>query len=644
MKRKALVLFGLFVCVLTVFVNAVSADAAAAEESGFDFSKGKVKETVDKIAEKYIGKDIAGASIAIVHKGEVVLQEGYGAADIEKNIGISPTDTLMEAGSVSKVFTWTAVMQLVEQGKIDLDADIQEYLPKNHLDLAFKEPITMAHLLAHTAGYEERMELIYVGSASKILSLEEFSSKKYAPKQVYAPGAVVAYSNYGTDLAGFIIECVSRKPFAEYIKENIFVPLGMNNSYFEINYSSVDGLMGRKAKGYAKAKKGFQLVPDIYVNDGPAGALITTAEDLALFMLAHMNKTGAGNGKLFESTETLSKMHDTLFFQDDALPVNAHGFWESVQGGKKTIGHGGNTVGFTANLIMEADGDTGICILTNAAKDASGISSELTTTFIGSGKIPVTEYSGEKHGKEVEGKYSSSRTVKTRFMKLMYTIMGENFTVKQNDNGGITVAAPMYGVSSEYQEVSPYLFVRTDDEETIMDKAGMNLNRLYFIRDDSGAVTALSFGSVDINLKIPFWKAQIFVLLFMLVSIVAFAAGLIWSLCLRAKKRKLTGAKSKMQLSGMLGLSILGLALLVNIAVQMLIFFGNVTQAYSAYYPNIIISIVILLLQIIVMLFTVKNLKKEENSVFQKSYGILLCVITIANIVFFYSQNFYSFG
>jgi len=646
-KRRVMALLGAMVLMTSMFANVVRAETPATVEEleevidGFDLASSEVEKITDAIASKYIGKDMPGASIAIIYKGEVVLQKGYGVADVEADIDVSATDTFMEAGSTAKLFVWTAVMQLVESGDISLDADIREYLPENYLELAFEKPITMTHLMTHTAGFEEKTELAYVYEVSKLMPLEEYLSKRYAPKQIYEPGTTVGYSNYGTNLAGLIVERVSGKPFTECIKEKIFSPLGMDNSYFEADYSGINELINGKAKGYAKTKKGFEAVPNIYINDMPAGALITTIEDMALFMYAHMDKTDTGN-KLFENPEMLTQMHTTLFSQDNVFPVNAHGFWESIYGGKRTIGHGGNTVGFTSNFIIDTEGDTGICILTNVAKDISGLGYELINTFIGSDKMPVTEYSGELHSKEVAGEYSSSRKIETRFGKLMYAVMGGSFIVTPNANGGITLHVPMAGISSEYKEVSPYLFVRVHEEETMMDKAGLNLNRLYFIRDSKGDVTALSFGSVDISLKKSFAETAGFTMTFLVISFVVFSVGVIWSLRSRAKQRKLTGEASKLVLNSMFDLSVLGLILFLNVVIQMGIFISEVTLKHSVYYPNIFISLVILLLQIIAMFFTIKNLRKGEQSILKKSYRIVLCIITVANIAFFYSYNFYS--
>ena len=173
--------------------------------------------------------DIAGATIAIVKDGKLLFAKGYGYSDYEKKKPVSAEETLFRPGSVSKLFTWTAVMQLVEQGKLDLDRNVNDYLDFKIPD-AFGQPITLKNLLTHTPGFEEQIkDLFTVGSESPNLGAY---LKTHIPTRIYPPGTVPAYSNYGTALAGYIVERVSGRPFNEYVEENIFKPLGMDSFNF----------------------------------------------------------------------------------------------------------------------------------------------------------------------------------------------------------------------------------------------------------------------------------------------------------------------------------------------------------------------------------------------------------------------------
>ncbi|MFD2877709.1 serine hydrolase domain-containing protein [Paenibacillus rhizoplanae] len=176
----------------------------------------------DDYVKEYIGKQTVGASVVMVKDGQVVLSKGYGYADVEQQIPVSP-DTVMEWGSISKLAVWTSVMQLAEQGKLDLNEDIRKLLPEHFLNkLEYDEPITMLHLMNHNAGFEEYMFDMAYQSPEEVRSLEE-GLQLAQPAQIYRPGEVVAYSNYGNSLAAYIVERISGQPYHEYVQEHIFL-------------------------------------------------------------------------------------------------------------------------------------------------------------------------------------------------------------------------------------------------------------------------------------------------------------------------------------------------------------------------------------------------------------------------------------
>ncbi|KAF1017445.1 MAG: Protein flp [Stenotrophomonas maltophilia] len=159
--------------------------------------------------------DIAGAAVTVVKDGQILVQRGYGFADVQNQRPVDPQRTLFRMASVSKLFTWTAVMQLVEAGKLDLDADINRYLdfkvPERGL------PISLRQLMTHTAGFDANIKYMWTSEAvaeAGGIALGPYL-KRYVPAQIYAPGTVPAYSNYGTSLAGYIVERVSGQPFVE---------------------------------------------------------------------------------------------------------------------------------------------------------------------------------------------------------------------------------------------------------------------------------------------------------------------------------------------------------------------------------------------------------------------------------------------
>src|SRR5918997_375789 len=168
---------------------------------------------------------IAGAAVSVVKDGELFFAKGYGSADLENNIPVDPEQTIFPIGSVTKLFTWTAVMQLAEQGKLDLDADIDKYLDFRIPD-TYPQPITLENLMTHTAGFEDRrFEQLALDADDQVPTREWLIS--HMPARIRPPGDVAAYSNYGTALAGDIVARVSGEPYEQYIQEHILNPLDM---------------------------------------------------------------------------------------------------------------------------------------------------------------------------------------------------------------------------------------------------------------------------------------------------------------------------------------------------------------------------------------------------------------------------------
>ena len=174
--------------------------------------------------------DIAGASVLVMKDGNVLLQKGYGYADVKTKKPVDPAATIFRLASISKLFTWVSVMQLVEQGKLDLDADVNRYLDFQ-IRPAFNKPITLRNLMTHTGGFEEVMNDLIVTDPKKAVSLRDYLVHNQ-PRRLFPPGEIPAYSNYGVGLASYIVQRASGQPFEQYAEEHIFTPLGMTHSSF----------------------------------------------------------------------------------------------------------------------------------------------------------------------------------------------------------------------------------------------------------------------------------------------------------------------------------------------------------------------------------------------------------------------------
>ena len=288
--------------------------------------------------------DIAGAVVAVVKDGKIVTERGYGYSDVAKRTPVDPKLTLFRPGSVSKLVTWTAVMQMVEQGKIDLDADVNQYLDFK-IPAREGKPVTMRNLMQHVAGFEEQAKNI-MGEDPKGPSFEMLL-KQWIPERVFAPGTTPAYSNYGASLAGYIVQRVSGESFDDYLDKHIFGPLDMKHSSFRQPLPA--DLVPLMSKGYEVASE----EPHVFeiVGPAPAGSMSSPAEDMAHFMIAHL-QNGEYNGNRILRAETAEMMHNSPLTVLPPLNRMELGFFETNINGREVIAHLGDTQYFHTSLHL----------------------------------------------------------------------------------------------------------------------------------------------------------------------------------------------------------------------------------------------------------------------------------------------------
>src|SRR6476661_7265458 len=305
-------------------------------------------------------EDIAGAVVLVVKDGSILFAKGYGYSDVEKKTPVTVDATLFRPGSVSKLFTWTAVMQLVEQGKLNLDRDINEYLDFK-IPAKFGKPITLRNIMTHTPGFEEQIKDLITEDAAPGATLKQHLVT-HIPERIFRPGTTPAYSNYGASLAGYIVERISGRPFNDYVAENIFKPLGMTHSTFAQPLpAELKPLMSSGYRLGSGKSKPFEII-----EEAPAGALAATAADLSHFMIAHLQGGTFENGQILRP-ETTAKMHERQFGVSPALNGMCLGFYEESRNGHRIIGHGGDTIYFHSDLHLMPDTGLGFLVLYNSA-------------------------------------------------------------------------------------------------------------------------------------------------------------------------------------------------------------------------------------------------------------------------------------
>ena len=319
-------------------------------------------------------RNISGMCISVVKDGDLFFTRGYGYRDQWLLESVDPNRTLFRLGSISKTFNAIAVLQLVEDGLLDLDTDVNEYLTAFQIPETYSESITLRHLLTHTAGFEESQFQIIFDSPYYLESLEDIL-KNGIPERVRPPGVATAYSNYGTTLAGYLVEQISGKDFAQYVKDEIFTPLGMNRSSFEQPLPA--GLDDAMSGGFDENKElGFFE----YVSVVPAGAASSTAVDMSKFMLALLNNGTYNGGRILEN-ETMQLMQEDHFIIHPKIPGVNLGLYELDINDQHILSHGGDTIFFHSYMFFFPEEDLGVFVSYNSVN--GGVATrEFFSTFM----------------------------------------------------------------------------------------------------------------------------------------------------------------------------------------------------------------------------------------------------------------------
>ena len=343
---------------MSVALNQAQGPTDAAEMEAF----------MDELFARHMDENhIAGAAVAVVKDGQLFFAKGYGYADLENQIPVDAETTMFKIGSLTKLFTWTAVMQLAEQGKLDLDADINAYLDFSIPD-TYPQPITLKHLMAHTSGFEDiHAELVSLDSENLAPPREWLTS--HIPARVRPPGEVAAYSNYNAALAGYIVARASGQSYSQYVQEHILNPLGMTSA--TAHYPTPPELRAQESVGYMYDENAYQIFPQLLTPEDvyPAGVMRASATDMARFMLMHLQRGFYGDAateiRILEET-TARQMQTVLFAPDPRILGNAYGFFQFDDNGQRVIGHSGSGEPMESMLLLLPDQKVGVFVAYNS--------------------------------------------------------------------------------------------------------------------------------------------------------------------------------------------------------------------------------------------------------------------------------------
>lgn len=478
-RRSSLVVLAAFLLPLAGPGALFSQEAEAAAELAGPTDPGELEAFLDGVMKIQLAQhNSAGAVVSVVRDGEIFLMKGYGYRDWEAREEVDPASTLFRIGSITKLFVWTSVMQLVEEGVLDLDTDINEYLEGFQIPDTYPEPITLRHVMTHSAGFEDYIVGLFGEGEAYEKPLAELLADQI-PARVRPPGEVSSYSNHATAMAALIVEQASGVPWGRYIQERILDPLGME--HFSVEQPLPETLAGDMSKGYAWGggtfqEKDFETVP-LY----PAGAAAASGEAMARFMIAHLHLGEYGGARILQE-ETARRMHSELFRMAPGVNAMAHGFYQMNDNGEWIIGHGGDTFWFHSDLALFPDHDLGLFVSFNS-EEGGGATGELVEAFVDryfpeDETLPAPPEDFAERADRFTGKFRANRFSHTSLAKL--AAFGSVSVTATDEN-------TLRAMDSEWIEVAPLTFAEKFGD-----------GRLVFRENADGGITHFFLGSVPV--------------------------------------------------------------------------------------------------------------------------------------------------
>lgn len=468
------------------------AEQAPETETGTQISEfsQRVEWLADGIVSSVMAENnIPGLTLSVVKDGNIVLTKGYGYADAPDKIPVDPDNTLFRIGSVSKTFTWTAVMQLVEQGKLDLNENVNHYLKTFQLPEPNGAPLTLNDMMAHRPGYEDgALGYLFADNPEGVISLEEWL-QKYMPAQVRAPGEAVSYSNYASALAGLIVQEVSGQDFNDYVEAHILEPLQMHHTSFREPLGADhpeqsiakrlenDFAVGHTRQSGQHIDAGFEYIHQV----GPAGSASSTATDMAHYMIAHLQKGHFGDKRILRE-KTAEQMRQRNFTDRMAMTDFAHGFFHSKIAGYDAYGHGGATLVFKTIMQIFPELQFGVFVSINQGPGTLPVYHipELLVKNLFPNKNtlanPKPPADFAERGKRFVGTYMNNRRSFTGLEKLS-VLDASPAKVSVDDEGYLLIAD---GDVSAWVEIAPLTFRNVENDSVVVFDEDSNGNILRY--------------------------------------------------------------------------------------------------------------------------------------------------------------------
>jgi CubicO group peptidase (beta-lactamase class C family) len=470
--------------------------------------------------------DVAGASVLVMKDGKLLLQKGYGYSNFKDKKPVDPATTVFRLASISKLFTWIAVMQLEEQGKLDLDADVNRYLDFQ-IRPAFGKPVTLRNLMTHTGGFEEAARDIILIKPKRAPALRDFLVRNQ-PRRIFPPGAIPGYSNYGVGLGSYVVERVAGEPFERYVAGHIFAPLGMvHSSFYQPLPKELESLPSEGYRGNTqKDPVGFEIF-----NPVGAGGISSTAADMGRFGQALLDG-GQRDGQRILKAETLAAMYAPQFRASEQLPALGMGFYETWRNDLRWIGHEGDLIAFHSLFFVERSQKLVLFVSFNSAGGGGKARPELVQMFSDRYfpfRKPQQFIAASREELEaVEGTYQSTRRADSTKTKLMNLLSQRTASLDKEGVLEIGDVKDLRGHTIKWKPIGKDLFEQLDGQR-----------RLFAIRDSRGQVLRLAYDFPGVQAERVVWYENAgFVFAVLASSLLVLAAVVVASIS-RLLRRKL---------------------------------------------------------------------------------------------------------
>ena len=409
---------------------------------------------------------IPGAAFVYVQNGQIGFSRGYGLANVERRSRVVADSTIWRIGSISKVFTATAVVQLFDREQVALDAPVDRYVHRVKIPANYPEPVTVRDLLDHTAGFDEIRPGTQASTRDSVLPLDKFLEGRLV--RIRPPGRTTAYSTYGITLAGDLVEEVSGVPYETFLARNIWKPLRMKGTCITVPESWAKDV----AVGYEIESDSLAAQPWEWYHTTPASSINATATDMAQFMLAHLGDGASRSGRILTGNAA-REMHRQQATMDPRLPGFALGFYEDYVGSLRVLEHGGNMAGFSAMMVLIPEANAGFFVVNHfeGSRLRDNLKYALLERFFPRARerkpVPPLPPASKVNAKRFVGRYAPLPSCWSCEPARVWSLM----EVKANDDGTLSLVGGRWIAADSLcfvrENGSGYIAFRTDSTGSV---------------------------------------------------------------------------------------------------------------------------------------------------------------------------------